>query len=154
MISMRNVTLSNAISHNWILLNRPVGPRGIARGLSDPLAPSAPLASNPSRASCESLFLHSRRRGCKSDYEPRRGMGEYVKRIIKPLPRKSSSDDYIFEYFVKLVGEILLASCYKITLIRIFYILELKLTHYFFISLKYLLHNYLQKLLILAKLCS
>lgn len=96
MISMRDVTLSNAISHNWILLNRPAGPRGIARGLSDPPVPSPPLPSDPSRASCESLFPHSRRRGCKSDYEPRRGMGEYVKRIIKPLPRKSSSDDYIF----------------------------------------------------------
>lgn len=36
MISMRNVTLSNAISHNWILLNRPAGSRGIARGFRTP----------------------------------------------------------------------------------------------------------------------
>lgn len=33
---MRNVTLSNVISHDWILLSRPVGPRGIALRLSNP----------------------------------------------------------------------------------------------------------------------
>lgn len=91
MISMRNVTLSNTISHNWILLNRPEPvPEGSpgAFGPSRPLPLFSSLSSNPSRVSCESSSFHSHRRGCKSDYEPRRGMREYVKRIIKPFPRR------------------------------------------------------------------